>query len=187
MQDTAEHPLDTATTASEQAPATAGQAPNGAEQRYDKVDLTTAAIRLGIGVDGVRRRLQRGGLEGIKEDGKWFVLLPLNNSSAPAEHVPDSVQQAAEQADRSAEQALNAAEQRYVDFLEAQNEKLWKELEERRREVSELHILLRREQEQSEMKRLPGPIDYVVPVQQTAEQSQNSAERHKKPWWKVWS
>src|SRR5215212_4818004 len=90
------------------------------EQPLEKVDLTVAAIRLGIGVDGVRRRLQRGSLQGVKEDGKWFVLLP-------AEHLLDEAEQPAEQPTQSAEQLLNVAEQHHRDFLEAENERLWKE------------------------------------------------------------
>src|SRR5215207_1194218 len=141
-----------------------------AEHLLDKIDLTAAAIRLGIGVDGVRRRLQRGSLQGVKEDGKWFVLLA-------ADQPQDSVQQDAEHLDRSTEQLLDAAEQRHIDFLEAQNTKLWEELAERRREVSELHILLRREQEQNELKQLPPPYDYVESVPQATEQLQNKSKK----------
>ena len=139
---------------------------------YEKLDLTAAAIRLGIGVDGVRRRLQRGTLQGIKEDGKWFVLLALNSAE-------QSVSPNAEQPNPSAEQLLNSAEHRYTTFLEAENERLWKELEERRREVSELHILLRREQERNERALLPPPADYHDVVPQHAEQSVTKRKR----WW----
>ena len=149
---------------------------NTAEQEITKLDLTEAAIRLGIGVDGVRRRLQRGSLQGVKQEGKWFVLLP-------AEQAQNGNQHDAEQLNQSAEQELDAAEQRYVDLLEAQNERLWKELEERRREVSELHILLRREQERGDTRQLAAPIDYVVSVQPT----QNTVDQQlnkRRPWWK---
>ncbi len=168
MQDTAEHSQN-------------GYQPT-AEQVLDKLDLTEAAIRLGIGVDGVRRRLQRGSLQGLKEEGKWFVLLP-------AEQVQNGVQQDAEHPNQSTEQELEIAEQRYTGFLEAQNEKLWKELEERRREVSELHILLRREQERGDQRQLTAPIDYVSTVQQshdTAEQVQNSKKKRKR-WWTLFA
>src|SRR5262245_37890944 len=99
MQDAPDQPLDTH--------------PDTSEQPYDKLDLTAAAVRLGIGVDGVRRRLQRGTLRGIKDEGKWFVLLPQDNG-----------QHDAEQLNQSAEQDDEIPAGRYVGFLEAQNEKL---------------------------------------------------------------
>ena len=112
----------------------------------------------------------------MKQDGKWFVLLS-------AEQAQNGSQHGAEQLNQSAEQELEAAEQRYVDLLEAQNERLWKELEERRREVSELHILLRREQERGDTRQLAPPVDYVVsvqPTQNTVDQQMNK----RRPWWK---
>ena len=150
-----------------------------AEQALDKLELTAAAIRLGIGVDGVRRRLQRGSLRGVKEEGKWFVLLP-------AEHLQDDTTPGAEHPNQSSEQDGEVPAERYIAFLEAQNEKLWKEIEERRREVSELHILLRREQEQQELKALPAPVDYVM----NAQQPQNTAERplnKRRGWWRLFN
>ena len=165
MQDTTEHPQN-------------GHL-DSAEHRYDKLELTAAAIRLGIGVDGVRRRLQRGSIQGVKEDGKWFVLLP-------AEQLQNAPGIDTEQLNQSAEQPLTIEGVRYISFLETQNEKLWKELEERRREVSELHILLRREQEQQEMGALPAPIDFVQHLQNNAEQDAEQTQNRRKPWWRFW-
>jgi hypothetical protein len=140
-----------------------------AEQVYKRVELTAAAIRLGIGVDGVRRRLQRGTLRGVKEEGKWFVLLPAEELQDNAEHL-----------NQSAEQMQDNAEQRYTSFIEAENARLWKELEERRREVSELHILLRHAQERSERVLLSAPTDYVDTG--PAEQKLNNTSH--RPFWK---
>jgi len=40
------------------------------------VDIATAARRLGVSVDAVRKRLSRGHLAGVKHDGRWLVQLP---------------------------------------------------------------------------------------------------------------
>ncbi len=39
------------------------------------VDLSTAAARIGISPKAVRNRLGRGTLDGVKQDGRWYVAL----------------------------------------------------------------------------------------------------------------
>jgi hypothetical protein len=55
------------------------------------VDLMEAAQRLGITYDGVRRRIRRGRLHGIKRDGRWVVAMPAHTGPAPdiTGHTPD--------------------------------------------------------------------------------------------------
>ena len=45
-------------------------------QRQDGVPIAAAAIALGMTAEGLRKRLNRGTLNGYKQDGAWFVVLP---------------------------------------------------------------------------------------------------------------
>lgn len=57
------------------------------------VDVATAAAILGIGVDSVRRRIQRGRLPAIKgKDGQWHICPSDLNSQNGTEH--DTTEQA---------------------------------------------------------------------------------------------
>ena len=38
------------------------------------VDISTAAARLGISIDGVRKRIQRYQLAGLKRDGRAYLV-----------------------------------------------------------------------------------------------------------------
>jgi hypothetical protein len=46
----------------------------------EAVDLAEAAVRLGITVDAARKRVARGHIPGIKREGKWYALLPIDRS-----------------------------------------------------------------------------------------------------------
>ena len=39
------------------------------------VDISTAAVRMGITPKAVRNRIARGTLDGVKQDGRWYVAL----------------------------------------------------------------------------------------------------------------
>ena len=57
----------------------------------DYLDVPAAAARLGITVEGVRKRIQRGQLRAHKQDGRWYVvLLPRDD----IQDTPDPVQDA---------------------------------------------------------------------------------------------
>jgi len=43
----------------------------------DRLDIPEAATRLGLSVDAIRKRIQRGSLHAEKLDGRWFVVLPV--------------------------------------------------------------------------------------------------------------
>lgn len=50
------------------------------EQQDEILDVSRAAVRLGLSPDGVRKRIQRGTLRGQKVGGQWRVILPAVGS-----------------------------------------------------------------------------------------------------------
>ena len=130
------------------------------------VTLAEAAHHLGVSVDTVRRRLQKGELQGQQQARPqgfiWLIDIPeetepsssVAGSQADAE-VNSEVSLAACQAEISRLESMVAMLQERVN---AQQE----ELEARRREVQELHVLLQQAQAV-----LPAPGDNY-------------------PWWRFW-
>ena len=60
------------------------------------VDLDTAADKIGISPDAVRKRIERGTLEGYKDSGRWKVYLPdsePDNDRTKADNSGQLVQQ----------------------------------------------------------------------------------------------
>ena len=122
------------------------------------VTLAEAAHHLGVSVDTVRRRLQKGELKGQQQARPqgfiWLIDIPeetepsssVAGSQADAE-VNSEVSLAACQAEISRLESMVAMLQERVN---AQQE----ELEARRREVQELHVLLQQAQAA-----LPAPRD----------------------------
>jgi hypothetical protein len=122
------------------------------------VTLAEAAHHLGVSVDTVRRRLQKGELKGQQQARPqgftWLIDIPektelgssVAGSQADAE-VNSEVSLAACQAEISRLESMVAMLQ---DRVNAQQE----ELEARRREVQELHVLLQQAQAA-----LPAPRD----------------------------
>jgi hypothetical protein len=122
------------------------------------VTLAEAAHHLGVSVDTVRRRLQKGELKGQQQARPqgftWLIDIPeetepsssIAGSQADAE-VNSEVSLAACQAEISRLESMVATLQ---DRVNAQQE----ELEARRREVQELHVLLQQAQAA-----LPAPRD----------------------------
>jgi len=109
----------------------------------EKVSIGEAAHRLGVSTDTVRRRISRGELTAHKEPTppyRWEVELELKDQPL---NGPDS--------------NLDAL----VTTLQAQVQAQAEELDARRREVQELHVLL-----------------------QTAQTALTAPER--RPWWRVW-
>lgn len=120
------------------------------------VPLVEAARRLGLTVDGVRKRIQRGTITAYKREDRWFIVLDGNkDSSADAEaddgkEDEDSGQDGSKDTTNTVStiavtalsEALAALRGEMTDreaFLRAQ-------LETRDREISELHVLLQNTQ-----------------------------------------
>lgn len=62
-----------------------------ARDRDRVVDISTAATRLGLSVDGVRKRIQRRQLASVKRDGRVYVVLDAVLDTPPVtEPLPDS-------------------------------------------------------------------------------------------------
>jgi hypothetical protein len=118
----------------------------------DRVDVATAARMLGITTDGVRRRIARGRLQGVRVDGRWQVVLsgtesvlreteqdttPIDIRSVKPDAVrdnQDSQPDRPEQPDatRSGQDTtVTGIAQDLIDTLKRENERLWTELEAR--------------------------------------------------------
>ena len=118
--------------------------------------IREAADRLGISENTVRRRLRTGVLRGYQDDppyGKWLVELPDEDIEAVQGAAP-----AGDGLTAALVEALRESLRRQDEALEA----LGVELESRRREVQELHVLLQQAQAA-----LPSP-------------------RNGRSWWRWW-
>jgi hypothetical protein len=125
------------------------------DSEQDSVDLATAATRLGLTAETIRKRLQRGKIKGFKaDDGAWRVTLDRVDSKQ------DSPGQAAGQEQDKPGQddsALVQALREDVQFLRSQ-------LQARDEEIRRVHVLLQQEQQQ---------------VRALADQR----EQAQRPWW----
>lgn len=130
------------------------------------VSLSEAAVLLGLSPDTVMRRIRAGALTGHKDAaGRWRVRLPPGAESAElAPQTAAGAESGAATAERAAEPAEVIRLQAELDgvratlaAVELHRDSLTAELEARRREVAELHVLLQQRQ-------LPAP----APVLHTA-------------------
>ncbi len=113
------------------------------------MDISEVAGRLGITPEAVRKRVARGSMEATKQDGRWYVSVdeqagneqagkisptaaetPRPDLQDARESVPDVVRQ--DQDDKN----------RLIEALQGQVRSQGEELDARRREVQELHVLL---------------------------------------------
>jgi hypothetical protein len=112
------------------------------------VTIPQAAQVLGLSVVTIRRRLKRGELRGQRVPTpagfEWRILLPapLVDAAGPAPGAAQGTPQGAGQG--SPHQEAGGADQRLIETLQTQVAELRTELEARRREVQELHVLLAR-------------------------------------------
>src|SRR5918996_3048842 len=141
------------------------------------VSMTQAASCLGVSVDTIRRRLHRGELQGkqkpISQGFAWLIEIPdeviearrCKDSNQPgarseatesqgctqADATPDATQQGQSE-DSSHLAAILAAEnallRELVETYRDQLQVLQGELEAKRRDIQELHVLLQRSQDQ---------------------------------------
>jgi hypothetical protein len=116
------------------------------------VTVPQAAQALGLSVGTIRRRRKRGELRGQKvataAGFEWRVLVPSALVDATEERGAD--QGAPQDTPR---QEREGADQRLIEALQARLAELRTELEARRREAQELHVLLARWQPA-----LPPPV-----------------------------
>jgi hypothetical protein len=115
------------------------------DSKQDSVDLTTAAGRLGISIATLRKRLQRGTVQGFKAaDGSWRVVLDTVDNRL------DSPGQTAGQ-DQT---ILVAALRDQIDTLRDENQFLRSQLrarddevQRRDEEIRRIHVLLQQQQQ----------------------------------------
>lgn len=110
------------------------------------MDISEVAGRLGITPEAVRKRIARGSMEATKQDGRWYVSVdeqagngqipptaaatPILDVQDAEKRLPDIVRQ--DQDDKN----------RLIEVLQGQVRSQGEELDARRREVQELHVLL---------------------------------------------
>src|SRR3954468_21251879 len=83
------------------------------DDRDTLVDIPTAAARLGLTIDGVRKRIQRHQLASLKRDGRVYVVLdaildPVPDTSPRPEPAPDLVATPPSSTPSSTESAVSA-------------------------------------------------------------------------------
>lgn len=108
------------------------------DTKQDSVDLATAAARLGLTVETVRKRLQRGKVKGFKgADGTWRVVLDRVDSKQDSPG-----QKAGQEQDKpgQGDGPLVEALRDEVRFLRSQ-------LQARDEEIRRVHVLLQQEQQ----------------------------------------
>jgi hypothetical protein len=112
----------------------------------DNVDLSTAAQRLGLTVETVRKRLQRGKIKGFKgADGAWRVVLDKvdNRQDKPGQAAGQKQDKPGQNDD-----PLVAALRDEVHFLRSQLQARDDALQRRDEEIRRVHVLLQQEQQQ---------------------------------------
>jgi hypothetical protein len=157
----------------------AGHEQDGAGQA---VPVAEAAARLGLTPETLRKRLWRGQVQGEKRDGQWYVVLPEQDAAGPVRDTAGPRQDGAgpeqdREQDRQDEGGLAA---QYIASLERMLAEQRIELEARRREVQELHILLQRAQQLA----LPAPNS--PPTANGADRPNGTPAANSSPWWRRW-
>ncbi len=144
----------------------------------ERVPIREAAARLGVSADTIRRRLKSGELAGQKERTPqgytWLVEVPFTIEPPPR---PDASPEppAAPPAEPAPDQTTAPAAE--VRRLEQLVDVLQTELEARRREVEQLHIVL---SQQARALALPAPQE--TPMQATQAPRQPPTQDHLS-WW----
>ncbi len=148
----------------------------------DRLTVAEAAERLGVTQDAVRKRMARGTIRHVREDGRLYVYLDT------FERASKTVQDKG-QADAS-KTVQDVGQDRYIAALEDQVQFLRRELE--RKDA----ILLRLAERMPELTAAPEPRDEPETVAETSggteapeeptgaqEAAQEPEERPRRPWW----
>jgi hypothetical protein len=164
-----------------------------------ELPLEDAARHLGISTEALRKRVKRGKtIDGFTRDGRWYVRVPDtagDTSTETASHEP-----ATDEPRPDAAAMLLEALQTENAFLRGQIGVKDAELADRTREISELHVLLQREQSRS----LAAPREDVTSQAADASEPRRASsngtapieeqettvlpryEAQKRPWWRFW-
>lgn len=116
-----------------------------------RVDIPTAAQRLGISPAAVRKRIARGTLRCIKENGRWYViLLEAQDMSHDVSHHAGTSGIAA-----SYDAVLQVYRERVAD-KDGEIKRLTDLLERRDEEVRRVHVLLQQAQQLTDQRQTPA-------------------------------
>ncbi len=141
----------------------------------ERVPIREAAARLGVSADTIRRRLKSGELAGQKEQTPqgftWLVEVPFTIEPPPR---PDASPELPPPDSGPAQATAPTAEVRRLEQLV---EVLKTELEARRREVEQLHIVL---SQQARALALPAPQETPEPA---SEPPTHSPRQDRSSWW----
>jgi len=110
-----------------------GQKDKSPDNSPDFVEIQEAAKTLNITIEALRKRITRGKIKSIKENGHWYVQI-LDNDLDSAQTGPDNVQTNAQDHVNGAELALAAQDAR-IASLESQ-------LQAKDAQIDQLHRLL---------------------------------------------
>jgi hypothetical protein len=160
------------------------------------VDLATAAARLGISVEALRKRIARHQVAAVKADGRWFVLLDSrpdhvqDNGHVRPDTRPDldGPQSTTGQPRPDAVQDSPDATRELVDVLKAQVADLQGRLDASQQAEAELRRLLAIALQQHA---LPAPnsapaMNDVGPANPSAHLNSSPAA-NTAPWWRRWA
>ena len=161
------------------------------EGQTDQVTLEEAARRLGITVAGVKKRLQRDQLHGVKVDGRWRIVFLNGDSTATtgpdlagtSDSRPSLLGDTSETV-RDAYERLVAAKDAELARLTDQLHFLQRELESRSEELRRKdHIIAALA---ARLPELTAPTT-TTPAEASTSQPEAPAESTKRPWWRFWS
>jgi len=136
-----------------------GQKDRSLDNRPDFVEIQEAAKALNITIEALRKRITRGTIESIKENGHWYVQI-LDNGLDNVQTGPDNVQLGPDVVQTSDRGQVDGAEFAIaVEELRARVQSLEAQLGVKDTQIGELHRLM-------------------------ATTALNAAPV--RPWWKLW-
>jgi hypothetical protein len=147
--------------------------------QHTGIPLSEAALRLGIAVEAVRKRIRRGSLDAVKVDGRWHVLLPdgPDNPTPGLDTIrgSDAVQV---QRATSVEEATVLEMLRWLRDLQEENRSLAGQLGFAQAQLQQAQDALRM--------LAPGAVGVSA---NSAQATDDASRQHPSPprrWWKRW-
>jgi hypothetical protein len=132
-----------------------------------RLEISEAAVQLGITPDGVRKRIRRGQLAAVKQDSRWYVV--LDQSARQEQDCPETDETNPD----PVMVELVATLKSEVGFLRS-------ELDRRAGEIQELHVVIAQLSERVP-RRLEAPTAATVAA---AAPLQNVSHPR---WWRFWT
>ncbi len=145
----------------------------------NKITVAEAAARLNTSEDALRKRIRRGSLPAVREQGRWWVLWP----------PPD--EQATGQATRPIGQAEQAASPPQIALLEARIAYLEETIRRLDSERDRLAAALEHARQQ-QAAHIEEVLRKDIIIQQLAQRipalpsPEEMKDEQRRPWWQVW-